>query len=101
MSEGVAATGEWWLYVVETAAGRLYTGITTDVERRFGEHCAGKRGARALRGKGPLTLRFSTRVGDRSTALKREYAFKQLARSDKLAVVEGRQWLEEVLGVGK
>ncbi|MGJ8515263.1 GIY-YIG nuclease family protein [Carnimonas bestiolae] len=99
MSERATATGEWWLYVIETAAGRLYTGITTDVERRFNEHCEGKRGARALRGKGPLTLRFSVPVGDRSMALKREYAFKQLARADKLAVVEGRQWLEKALAL--
>ncbi|MFD2437858.1 GIY-YIG nuclease family protein [Modicisalibacter luteus] len=41
-----AADTCWFLYMIETAAGALYTGITTDVERRFGEHCGSRRGAR-------------------------------------------------------
>ena len=47
----------WQLYIVRTAAGALYTGITTDVTRRVNQHQSG-RGARALRGKGPLDLVF-------------------------------------------
>ena len=45
----------WSLYLIRDAAGRLYTGISTDVARRLAEHAAG-RGARALRGRGPLAL---------------------------------------------
>jgi len=47
----------WFLYLVRTADNALYTGITTDVPRRFLQHQTGK-GAKALRGKGELTLAF-------------------------------------------
>jgi len=72
----------WWLYCVRTHKGHLYTGITTDVERRFEQHCKGT-GAKALKGKGPLTLVISAKVGDRSQASKLEYQFKQLSKSEK------------------
>ncbi|MGP6213224.1 DNA damage response exodeoxyribonuclease YhbQ, partial [Escherichia coli] len=45
----------WYLYLIRTADNKLYTGITTDVERRYQQHQSGK-GAKALRGKGELTL---------------------------------------------
>jgi putative endonuclease len=54
----------WFLYLIRTADNKLYTGITTDVERRYQQHQSGK-GAKALRGKGELTLAFSAPVGDR------------------------------------
>lgn len=80
----------WWVYMVRTAAGALYTGITTDVPRRFSEHQAGgARGARSLRGKGPLTLVFQARVGDRVTAAKLEWQLKQWPRARKEALVAG------------
>ena len=47
----------WFLYLIRTADNKLYTGITTDVERRYQQHQSGK-GAKALRGKGELTLVF-------------------------------------------
>lgn len=84
----------WFVYMIETAAGRLYTGITKDVSRRFNEHVEGKRGARALRGKGPLTLRFYEKVGSHSRALKLEYAVKQLSRREKLAIIAGDKRLD-------
>ena len=62
----------WFLYLIRTADNKLYTGITTDVERRYQQHQSGK-GAKALRGKGELTLVFSAPVGDRSLALRAEY----------------------------
>ena len=64
----------------------LYTGITTDVARRLAQHQAGK-GAKALRGKGELTLAFHCQVGDRSTALKLEYRVKQLSKIQKERLV--------------
>ncbi|WP_043449114.1 GIY-YIG nuclease family protein [Halotalea alkalilenta] len=96
MSAEKASEG-WWLYVVETSEGKLYTGITTDVARRIEEHACGPRGARALRGKGPLSLRFSQAVGNRSQALRLECALKRLKRADKLQVVEGRRPLDSLL----
>lgn len=53
----------WHLYMLRLPSGMLYTGITTDVARRLAQHQAGK-GAKALRGKGELTLAFHCQVGD-------------------------------------
>lgn len=90
--------GIWWLYIIETSHGQLYTGITTDVERRLKEHTAGApRGARALRGKAPLTLRYRCLVGERGEALRAEYAVKRLTRARKLALVDGKLAFSEVL----
>ncbi|MEB5972091.1 GIY-YIG nuclease family protein [Pantoea dispersa] len=76
----------WQLYMLQTAAGMLYTGITTDVDRRLQQHQLG-RGARALRGKGPLTLVFHCEAGDRAAASRLEYQVKQLSRAQKLLLV--------------
>ncbi|UMB77525.1 GIY-YIG nuclease family protein [Dickeya fangzhongdai] len=77
----------WFLYLLRTDSGLLYTGITTDVTRRLAQHQAGK-GARALRGKGPLTLAYHCVAGDRSTALKWEYRVKQLSKMQKERLVQ-------------
>ncbi|MGK3192158.1 GIY-YIG nuclease family protein [Enterobacter soli] len=81
-------TVSWFLYLVRTADNALYTGITTDVERRFVEHQTGK-GAKALRGKGELRLAFSAHVGNRSLALRLEYRIKQLTKRQKERLVAG------------
>ncbi len=73
---------DWSLYIIRTAHNQLYTGITTDVERRLNQHRSGK-GAKALRGKGELRLAFSQPLGDRSLALRLEYRIKQLTRAQK------------------
>ena len=73
----------WYLYIVENKYGHWYTGITTDVARRFAQHNAGK-GAKALIGKGPLTLIFQTLVGTRSEASQLEYRVKQLTKQQKI-----------------
>ncbi|MDV6318744.1 GIY-YIG nuclease family protein [Chromohalobacter sp. HP20-39] len=88
--EHAASAQVWYLYLVETAAGALYTGVTTDVARRFREHHDGKRGARALRGKGPLTLRHSEYVGSHGEALRREAALKKLSPAAKRAWLAAR-----------
>ncbi len=76
----------WQLYMLQTAAGMIYTGITTDVTRRLQQHQQG-RGARALRGKGPLTLMFHCAAGDRAAASRLEYRVKQLSRTRKLLLI--------------
>ena len=78
----------WFLYLIRTADNKLYTGITTDVERRYQQHQSGK-GAKALRGKVELTLVFSAPVGDRSLALRLEYRIKQLTKRQKERLVTG------------
>lgn len=88
----MATESVWYLYMVRCASGQLYTGVTTDVARRFKEHQSGNaKSAKFLRGKGPLTLAYSETVGSRSDALKREIALKKWPRVKKLALIESRQ----------
>ena len=86
----------WYIYLIRCRSGTLYTGITTDVERRFAEHCSG-RGAKALRGKGPLALVLKQRVGDKSRASKLEASIKQLPKSAKEELVRGTNNIEDLL----
>ncbi|SFC00876.1 putative endonuclease [Marinospirillum celere] len=83
---------EWYLYILQLASGQLYTGVTTDVQRRFAEHQSGSaKAARSLRGKGPLQLVFWCPVGDQSQALKLEYQVKKLTRLQKLNIVQQKR----------
>ena len=76
------------------ASGALYCGITTNVERRFAEHCdGGPKCARALRGRGPLTLVFVCEAGSHSRALQLEYRVKKLSRAEKERLVRGEREL--------
>jgi putative endonuclease len=84
---------EFSLYIVRCADGSLYTGIATDVAKRLAEHGSGSRGARYLRGKGPLEIVFSETVGDRAMASRLEYQVKRLSRAQKIDLVEGRDRL--------
>lgn len=73
----------WYLYLLECEDGSLYTGITTDVTRRFDEHRYGK-GARYTRSHPPRRLLASVPIGSRSEALKAEWGLKALPRTEKL-----------------
>ena len=79
---------DWFLYLLRCANGDLYTGITTDVERRLQQH-RNNQGAKRLRGRGPLELVFSCHVGNRSEAQKLEYRIKKLPKVDKEALIQG------------
>ena len=84
----------WNLYLVRMASGQLYCGISTDVERRFAEHCAnGAKTARALRGRGPLTLVYQTAVGAHGDALRAEIRVKKLPKAEKEKLVRGERSL--------
>ena len=72
----------WYLYILRCGDGTLYTGITTDVEKRLEAHREGK-GAKYTRGRSPLELVYRECCGDHSNALKREIAVKKLTRSQK------------------
>ena len=78
--------GHWYLYVARCADGSLYCGIARDVAARIAEHDAGK-GARYTRGRGPLAVMLTRRCASQGRALRIEYAFKQLTRVQKEAVV--------------
>lgn len=76
----------WHVYLIRDKRDALYCGITTDVQRRFIQHKEGK-GAKALKGKMPLSLVFECLVGDRSTASKLEFSIKQLSKKEKERLV--------------
>lgn len=76
----------YFVYMLECADGSLYTGIATDVERRFAEHVSGK-GARYTRAHKPVRVAYTEECSDRSSAGKREAAIKKLSPSAKRALV--------------
>ncbi len=91
------SAGAYSLYILRCRDGSLYTGIATDVDRRIREHETGPRGARYLRGRGPLQLEFSARLGNRATAQQYEYRVKRLQRERKEALIAGQLALEDLL----
>lgn len=76
----------WIIYILECADGSLYTGITTDMERRLKAHTTG-RGAKYTRRRGPFTVRYTERHASKGAALRRETAIKAMARSAKVALL--------------
>jgi putative endonuclease len=91
------ANTEYSVYIVRCADNTYYTGIAADVARRILEHEGSPRGAKYLKGRGPLELLYSAVVGDRSKASQLEYRIKQLDRSDKEALIDGRIALQSLL----
>ena len=88
---------DWYLYLLRCDDDSVYTGITTDVDRRVREHRMGKRGARYLRARRPVEILFAACVGDRSAASVAEYAVKALDKSRKEALAAGLISLTDVL----
>ncbi|MBN2585601.1 GIY-YIG nuclease family protein [Patescibacteria group bacterium] len=76
------------LYILQCKDGTLYTGITTDIERRINEHNASTVGAKYMRGRGPAKLVFSRNFRNRSNAAKEEVHIKKLPRAKKLALIK-------------
>ena len=77
----------WYLYILRCKDDTLYTGITTDVEKRLEAHRSGK-GAKYTRGRGPLELVYREDCGDHSAALRREAEIKSLSREEKLKLIQ-------------
>ena len=77
---------QWFVYILKCADGSLYTGITTDVQRRVRQHDAGT-GAKYTRMKRPVRLVYQEEQPDRSTASVREYQIKQLRKKKKKALI--------------
>lgn len=88
MNKDEATPPPWWIYILD-CDGRLYTGVTTDPQRRLREHRAGRtRAARFTRGATSVELRYAVAVGGRSLALQAEYRLKRLPRAEKLRICE-------------
>lgn len=89
------------LYILKCADGTLYTGITTDLERRVAEHNDGKLGAKYTFARRPVKLVYSKKFKNRSLALKEEAKVKSLKRSEKLELMESNNKnLQTIPGVG-
>lgn len=88
----------WWLYVLECRDGSYYAGITNDLDRRLEMHNKG-RGAKYTRSRLPVRMLVWWPHQTRSEALKEEYKFKQLARSEKhRLVVTRKKWIDKEFG---
>lgn len=79
---------EWSVYIIEACDGSLYTGITTNVERRFSEHGNPAKGARYFRGRKPKRVVYAECQPDRGNAQRREAEIKKLTRKLKLELIE-------------
>ena len=79
----------WTVYIIEAGHGHLYTGITTDLERRLEQHRSGRGGARFFRLSPANRVVYCERGLDRREAARREAAIKKMRRRDKLALLCG------------
>ena len=90
-----ATESGWFLYLIEDEKGRFYAGITTDVERRFQEHCdvfagvSAAKGAKFFRSARPLRVVYREACASRAEASRRERALKALPKSRKIALING------------
>jgi putative endonuclease len=82
-------TPQWHVYMVRCRDGSLYTGIATDIARRFAEHQSGK-GAKYLRGRIPLKMVYKKKIGSRSLAFKIERIIKRMPKEKKEGIVTKR-----------
>ena len=89
---------DWHLYQVRCQDGSLYTGITTNVARRFAEHQENNGvEAKYLRGRGPLVLVFQKNLGSRSMALGVESKVKRLSKGKKEELIRTRKHIEVII----
>ncbi len=80
---------EWYVYILECVDKSLYTGITTDIEKRIKTHNLGK-GSKSILGKLPVKLVYKEKAENRSKASIRESEIKKLTRQEKLNLIAGR-----------
>lgn len=83
-------TTTWFVYIIEADDHSLYTGISTDVERRFQEHCGDINGAKYFNGRKPVEVVYREGGHNRSTASKRESEIKKLSRQQKQDLISAQ-----------
>jgi putative endonuclease len=89
---------EWYLYLIRCDDGSLYTGISTDVARRFAQHRGeGGAGSKYLKGRVPLTLVFKRNLGSKSLALKVERKVKKLSKVRKEELVRANTYIDKII----
>lgn len=86
----------YFVYIIRCRSGRLYTGITTDMERRFKEHSGSGKGAKFTRSDPPEAVEAVWSCENRSIASRLEYRIKHLKRSQKLAIISDDRVFGEI-----
>jgi putative endonuclease len=81
----------WYTYILECSDKTLYTGVTTDMERRLEEHNSSPKGAKYTRARRPLSLIYTEQHQSRSEACKAEARIKAMSRAEKL------EWIKDNL----
>lgn len=84
-------TSPWFVYIIQNEKGHYYTGITTDLKRRFKEHSESKKGAKFFRSGAPVDMVFSKKFLNRSLASKFEAAVKKLTRNEKIDLINTKR----------
>ena len=80
----------WYMYILRTQSGTLYTGITRDLQRRFTEHYQGKGGHYTSYNR-PKKIEYTETFRTQSEAEKRECQIKRWSKSKKLALIQGNE----------
>jgi len=89
---------DYYVYIIECSNGRLYTGYTVDIEKRFSKHVSGKGGAKFTRAFKPRSIEAAWKIiGERGDALHVEAFIKSLHRKEKLVITENPESLIERL----
>lgn len=78
----------YFVYILECSDKSLYTGITTNIEKRLNEHNNSTKGAKYTKARRPVKLMYQEASENRSTASKREYIIKKLNRIEKLQLIQ-------------
>ena len=86
-------TRNWQVYIIQTKTGKLYTGITTDINRRLNEH-RNKKGAKYFRLESPHEVVFIEVYKNRAEATKRELEIKRFNRNEKLKMMSDRIFIK-------
>lgn len=81
----------WFVYIIQNEKGHYYTGITTDVVRRFSEHASSNKGAKFFNTASPVEVVFTKKFPDRSLASKFEYFVKSLSREQKIKLIKTKR----------
>ncbi len=89
----------YFVYILRCSGDRLYTGITTDIERRFREHLGDPRGAKFTKANPPQEIAAFWSCENRSIASKLEWTIKKLPRSKKLLLIENKLSVKELINV--
>ncbi len=84
------ATKDWFVYIIQAENGHYYTGITTDIARRFSEHQSKQGGARFFHTSAAKKLVYQETQPNRSEASKREASIKKLSRKDKINLIQNQ-----------